>query len=205
MNLDEEKNRELYKYSLDLRKLMIDKLAIGLVIAVLGCLGNAALERYRQASAAEQFLLEEKLSALKQIRSAYAEMFDAFDTHTVETSRGPADGDRQFQAAVDRYARASVEFGTLLSHEFILQMDYHLWVYCAFRGANAEQARRYRPFIYALYHTFQAQSQSEMGLAPSRKVPFAFEAWPHEKADTLGAAAFLEANFRKWDRDGRRY
>ena len=69
MNLDEEKEKARFVYRLELRKIIVDKMLFGVILVIFGMITNILIENYRSDLTKDQFLLEERLNAIKNIKS----------------------------------------------------------------------------------------------------------------------------------------
>jgi hypothetical protein len=199
MQVKTEKEKAHDAYKLDVRKLIIDKLFLGLIILLLGFAANMALEHYRRETSKQEIFLKKRLEAVNTIQETYATMFDAFDAFTVlGDGTLPENYRKTYKAAVDKFARAQAMWGAPLSRRFNTQLGYHLWTYLAFESKDVAKARAYRAFVYDLNQQFGFLCARELDIAVEQQPLFEFEAWTHEEADRKGAQAFLEANFNKW-------
>jgi hypothetical protein len=200
MDLEQEKEKARYEHRLEVRKIVIDKVLLGIIVLALGFFADMAIENYRRHSTEQQFFLEQKLDALKNIRKAYAAMNDAFDAFTLLNST-PEDYRQTFRNAIDSYNLATIEYGTLLSPQYLRNLDYHLWMYQAMDFEDVATQKQYREFIYDLYHQFQVLSKIELGILDRKGAQiFAFEEWTFKQTDTLGAQLFFQANYKKWQK-----
>src|SRR5712692_7139337 len=131
--IDAEKEKARYVHRLEVRKLIIDNLFLGLILFALAFVANMAIERYRSESTREAFLLQKRLEAVSAVRAAYAQMFDNFDSFTLnrEGSR-PRDYRERYSKSISAFALSQDRWSTLLSPEFNAQLDFHLWAHLAF-------------------------------------------------------------------------
>jgi len=198
MNLEQEKEKARYEHRLEVRKMVIDKLLLGIVVLALGFFADMAIENYRRHSTEQQFFLEQKVDAVKNIRKAYAAMNDAFDAFTLVSTR-LEDYREKFKTAIDRYNLTATEYGVLLSPQYLHNLDYHLWIYEAMDFEDVAKQKQYREFFYDLNNQFQTVTKIELGVLDRKDANvFAFVEWSFKQADTLGAQSFFQANYKKW-------
>src|SRR5712692_6501593 len=198
--IDAEKEKARYVHRLEVRKLIIDKLFLGLILFALAFAANMAIERYRSESTREAFLLQKRLEAVSAVRAAYAEMYDNFDSFTViRKGERPKDYRERYNESIDAFALSQSRWSTLLSPEFNAQLDFHLWTHLAFLDRDVAKSAEHRDFVYDLYQHFGFICRRELGIATGAKERvFEFEEWSHAEADKKGSEAFLAANLAKW-------
>jgi hypothetical protein len=198
--IDAEKEKARYVYRLEVRKLIIDKLFLGLILFALAFAANMAIERYRSENTREGFLLQKRLEAVSAVRAAYSEMFDNFDSFTLtrEGSR-PRGYHDLYKKSINDFALMQSRWSTLLSSDFNAQLDFHLWIHQAFLDRDVAKSAEYRDFMYDLYQHFGFICRRELGVRTgAREQVFTFEEWSHAEADRKGSEEFLAANVSKW-------
>ena len=88
MDIDLEKEKARYAYKLEMRKLVIDKVLIGIIVAVVGWQINIAFERYKNQLGTERFLLEKRLEAVSAVRNTYSQLHDMYIDLTTADTKG---------------------------------------------------------------------------------------------------------------------
>ena len=197
--VDDDKEKARYLYRLELRKLIVDKLFLGLILVVLGYVANITIEEYRAKSARDVFLLQKRLEAVTAVRAAYADMFDNFDSFTLLGTPLPKDYRKQYKKSIDAFSVSQNRWSTLFPPEFNAQLEFHLWTHQAFLYRGVAESVEYREFVYDLDQHFDFICRRELGVAAGEKEQiFEFDEWPHEKVEKEGNDKFLAANFAKW-------
>lgn len=198
MNKTEENPQLRYEHKLQLQRLILDKLLIGLLILIVGFAANLIIERYRVQSTRERFLLEKKLEAIQKISEAYFSMHNTFDGLMLRTHLN--DGHyKSMRTQIDDFINVWTHNSVILSSRFTKQMDYVTWIYIALAGMELEKMRDYRVFFFDVYSRFYSLTKEELGLEQEESSSqFGFVEWPVEKADAMGADLYLEANYKKW-------
>lgn len=196
--MDNDQAKALFVHRLELRKLVVDKILLGLVVLVLGFMANLLLERYKSQSIQERFLLEKRLEAVQNVSQAYMGMHNAFDRITLQPALA-ADDPARLEQATQAYIDAWTEWGIILSRTFRLQQDYITWIYLGLQFSDLETMKRHRSFLFDLYYAFNALAREELDLQEEQQgKPFPFVEWSAQQADSLGAQEYLRASLESW-------
>ncbi|MBI4632693.1 MAG: hypothetical protein HY742_02210 [Deltaproteobacteria bacterium] len=198
MDIEMEKEKLRYALRLDIRRMIVDKLLLGLVIIAVGFFANIALEKYRSGLTEAKFLLEKRLEAVQAICGAYSDMFNTYDEATV--GEEPAKKAKEkFIRQTSSFQQLSTRWNATLSKEFCLQLNYFEWIYIALQ--EHLDTKKYRNFIFDLNDHFHSLCKREIG--SEKGIPsgeFTFERWTFQQGETKGARAFLKVNYEKWIR-----
>ncbi|NTU93673.1 MAG: hypothetical protein HGB29_03650 [Chlorobiaceae bacterium] len=195
-----EKERMDYQYRLERKKIIIDKLLIGALVAMFAFLGNMVIEHNRELAQTQAFVLQKKLEALNVIRESYASMFDKFDLYTLSVSAIASDGyHKEFRKALDDFILKQSQYSTLLSDKFNRQAEAQSWIFSGLDTVPSADRERYRLFAFDLYDSFYAVSREELGLSGQKgRSCFQLTLWSHEAANRKGSTPYLQENFRRW-------
>jgi hypothetical protein len=196
MDIEMEKQKLKYAFRLDMKKMIVDKLLLGLVILTVGFFANMAIERYRSSLTEAKFLLEKRLEAVQAICKAYSDMFNTYDEATVV--RKPVKKVKErFVRQTSSFQESATRWGVTLSKEFSLQLNYFAWIYIALQ--EHLDTEKYRDFVFDLNEHFHLLCRREIGTEKGMEPGgFSFERWTFRQGETEGALAFLEVNYRKW-------
>ena len=88
MTFDEEKLKLHLEHRLEMHRIVLDKFLFGLVFIGLGWLGSHALEGYKARETARQFFLEQRYNAIKETRSTFSGVTQAFFQMTNDVCKG---------------------------------------------------------------------------------------------------------------------
>lgn len=198
MEFKSEKEKLQFQHRQDLRKLVVDKLLIGIILIVLGFIVNMLLENYKSDSIRDRFLLEKKLEAIQKISNAYMEMNNAFDSATLAETLS-AEDHANLDGVVQHYISEWTNWAVILSTSYRKQLDYITWLYLGMASYELTQMRAYREYQLQLFVTFNYISQQELGLvesAPPDRIHFV--EWSIQQANERGSREFLAVNFDRW-------
>lgn len=198
MTIEPDKQKALFTHKLEIRKLIYDKVLFGLIILVIGFMANLLIEQYRSKSIKDRFILEKRLEAVQNISRAYMKMHNAFDNLSLQTEMDAGDH-YLLENVTQEFISDWTEWGIILSGDFRSKLDYLTWIYIGLGSYSLPELKKYRPFLIELYYKFISMCNQELGFSKTSGQPsFQFVEWSVFKADTLGAQAFLEANYQKW-------
>ena len=201
MDIDLEKEKARYIHKLEIRKLIIDKMFLGVIILAIGFVGNMYFETYRSQLSDQRFEYEKKLEAINAVRSAFAKMYQNFNSFSdIDTTPElPKDYGDKFNRSIDNVIYTTNSVDVLLSPSLEHEVEFNIWIYTAFHYQDVAKSHEYRDFASYLFDQFMESCKIEVGkLSKHSKKRFQFEEWPWEKTDSLGSEAFLDANFNKW-------
>lgn len=202
MELSDEKEKAQFAHKLEIKRIIIDKLLIGVIIFLCGFAANIALENYRNKLTTQKFFLEKKLDAIQAVSDAYSKMYDEYDRFTIQAYEKPNKQPKNINynlKSVDDFIIVSTRWSSVLSKEFCNQLNYYSWIYSAFD--ELENAKKYRSFIFDLDQKFHLLCRKELGLQTVQSQDeFALESWSFQQGHSKGAEAYLEVNFENWKR-----
>ena len=184
---------------LEIQKLILDKVLIGLLIAIFGFAANMALERYRANSTRDRFFMEKRLAAVQQVNEAFFTMHNNLIS-TLQKDRLNAGHYVSLNNGLNSFIASWTHNRILLSKEFIEQMERMSWLYTSLFRKDLPNMRVYRVFFYDVYEKFNFLTREEMGFARDETdQKFDFIDWTKEKADLVGEDKYLDENFEKWE------
>lgn len=208
MDLNSEKKKAIYLHKLELVRLIIDRLLLGLVLGVIGFGFNLALEDHKKKQIEHQFYLERKLEAVNSIREAYIKAYNTYYWTTISDKdkaksilfRG--EPDTEYYNTILNLGLAVNRYNILLSRYFFELSTANTIVLEGIYYKEPIKRIEYREFVHHISDVFSNQAQVELGL-PSElqeNQSFPFEKFDFEQIHTKGAPYFLDINFEKWKR-----
>jgi hypothetical protein len=130
MRLTEEESIKL-EHKLEVRRILIDKLLLGIVLLILAFVTKLIIANYRSGLTQERFLLENRLSALKDIREAYSKLsldfFNLANANKAERQQILADSKKDF----DKFTNLTNNCLILFSKKFDKRIRFHYWIFQA--------------------------------------------------------------------------
>nr|VFK29929.1 MAG: hypothetical protein BECKMB1821I_GA0114274_101260 [Candidatus Kentron sp. MB]VFK75002.1 MAG: hypothetical protein BECKMB1821H_GA0114242_101360 [Candidatus Kentron sp. MB] len=73
-NTDSEKNLAKYKHKLQLYRIILEKMLLAAILVIVVYIGNYYLEEHKNSLTTEKFLLESRLTALKELASTHSQL-----------------------------------------------------------------------------------------------------------------------------------
>lgn len=195
----EDPEQTKYSFKLDVVKIIIDKLLIGLIIVAAGFLANKYIEDYRSKLTVQKFLMDKKLEAIQSISESYSYLFSTFDKYSLENNGNklPDNYNEQYEQSADKLIEASNRWAPLLSDDYNKQIEYYIWILTAFKDVS--KAKPYRDFISDLDQKFKLMCAREIRSEKlSTNEDFSFNNWTRNDIESKGVEVFFTENFNKW-------
>ena len=201
MDIDKEKQKALYLHKLDVRKLVYDKLLIGLLIAVIAFIGSMLVESYKAGFVKERFWLEKRLSAISEIMDKYAKMDYVYqDISTPRPSQPNADNiEGRYIVTINALLKSGNENKHLLSEDFTNELQNHIIIHSLIQQCDVKTIYKYSDFISGLSSDFVYLCEEELDVPIRNNVkrfPFLENNWV--KVLTMGKK-YLDSEFERWN------
>jgi len=203
MTLDEEKALEAYKHRKEVCRLVIDKVILTAIIGLFIFGSKWLLEDYKSDLTKQQFLLESRLDAIRDLRQIYAVLHD--DLYSIaygpKENRGQLIGD--YQGHIRDFLAIGNKWGALFPDEFDRSLNYHLQIHIAVAQDMVEFTPNQWAFAIDVSRNFDAITRNALWKAldetsPIPKDVFPLEQWTHEKLQKQGPANYYNSNLQKW-------
>lgn len=203
MDLETEKEKALYEHKLAIRRLLLEKILFGTLLALVGIVGNVYYEKYRSELAQERFLLEKRSEAVNAIRDAYGQLQGTFmKLTTPETIKNPPpDCEQAYDKKIQELTDAANKWSVMLSPEFNEKINSFVWIHDGFHGRGIVHCAQYRLFAVNLHTLFESCCRVELGL--NKKLPddnFHFKEMSWEEASGLTAKKYLNLQYGIWQK-----
>jgi hypothetical protein len=206
MNIDFEKEKAKYQHKLELFRLIIDRLLMGIILVGLGFAFNIALEDYKRKQTEQQFYLEKKFEAVNAIRTAYMKVFNAYYVSTI------ADKDKskafffrkepniEYFDAIVNFNETMTKYDIVLSERFFELAQANSVILEGMYYKEPTQRYEYREFLYHIGEILTDQCRIELGLSSELqgKKLFPIEKMKFEEIHSKGSPHFLNINYEKW-------
>ena len=195
------KEKVLLEHKLNVQRLLIDRLLIGLLLALTGFLASLAIERFKATASDTRYFLEKRLEAGTEVRSQLTELTTAAFEQTIApcmidpAGRPPTD---KLRSSIGHLVTQLNSSALLFSEEYLA--DAHRIVNI-FAGAAADTSSincDSRYFFSDIADYFTDRTKSEVrGTAGSWKgyVPLTLD---KDAMDQMGAAEYFQRNLAAW-------
>ncbi len=199
-----DKNIEIEKikfsHKLEVRRILLEKLLLGVLIALIGFVANVLFENYRDKLSQDRFLLEKRLDAVQKIRKAYDKMHSTFMEWTIDNNLHlPDDYKNKYNEILADFTTVANSNTILISKEFTKQINAVLWIYQAFNYTDIANGTKYRFFAKDINEAFNHACKKELELnIPENQKIFEFKRASWFEAEQSGAPAFMENNYNEW-------
>jgi len=197
-----EDRKLLLDHRLQVRRLLLDRVLIGLLLVILGFVSSFLLEKYKAQSTQSQFFLEKRLGAATDIRAKLSKVTGAYFAASTAPCQGRPISPKEVQAL--RAVLAQL-IEALNSSAILLATDYSNsanLVVNVFVGIAADPMAvpcESRQFVSELADYLTHLTRQQLGLAdqPAWKgfVPVAMSI---EEMDQIGAAEYFRRNLQAW-------
>ncbi|MCP4269078.1 MAG: hypothetical protein GY777_26475 [Candidatus Brocadiaceae bacterium] len=214
MDLNDEKEKAKFIYKLELRKLLIDKMLFGAIIVLIGVSANIVLERYRSGLTQERYLIEKKFKAIHNIKASYEELFELFDSYTVDPDKYelPNDHRKKYNQKYDAFVIEANKWNIVLPQEFEDKLNYLTWIHGGidykgvevFRSMDWDARNKHRAFMSEVRKYFYNLCKETLGLENKmNEQVFILEEMSFSEASNIGAEAYYDKNYNNWTQNKR--
>jgi hypothetical protein len=201
MTLQEEKEKALFEHRLEMRRVLIEKVLLGVLIGIAALLANVLMERFKSDLSQERFLLEARMAAVKDLRESYSSLNNYVLRVKDETKPAEVTKLRKAHAAeLEKFGNLINRSGWLFSSESADAVARHGYIHTAIsRGKPIVDASQWQ-FLAEISDNFDAVTRVMLWEQSSKSGPtgFELEAWSFEEVNAKGSAAYFDANYEKW-------
>lgn len=205
MNLKEEKEKELYSHKLEVRRILLNKLLLALVIAIIAFAGKIYLEDYRADLVQRRFLLENRLTGLKNIRTAYSCLVRNMIYCINLDPKRKLEIHSEYQNALAKFLDVGNQWTMLFSDRIGRLLRYHAWIHESVAYEHVHLDKSHYLFLGEIFEHFDqitriALWEETFGVENKQlKTSFEFEEWNTEKIKESGPKEFFTVNKNKWE------
>ncbi len=207
MTLEEEKAKARFEHRLAVRRLMLDKLVVGLIILGLGYFASIAVERYKAAEAGRQFLLEKRFEAVKEIRSGFSRVTGEFFSATAKLCSTIPVEEAQREKMKQEIGRL---INSLNNSAVLFDQDYEngthsiVNIFYAFSLSSFRLGCEHRHFGSELAGYFTNLNKIAIGVSDSlRSVQFIPIDIDAVELDRIGVEEYTKRNFERWKENAK--
>lgn len=210
MTLEEEKLKVSYEHRLQLWRIVIEKVLLGILLGLVVLAADMLMEQFRSNLSRERFLLESRLTALQALRQSYSSLsthmwYVAHEKKELSEKRLLAHGKN-----LDDFMHVANKWSLLFSERFTKGIDQHIWLHQAVAQRYSILTPDHWSFVSDVFDDFDhitraALWEETLGVRPPPEGRrFEMEAWSSNDMNTKGPKAFFERNFEKWKQQNKK-
>lgn len=191
-----------FEHSLQVRRIWLDRMLIGALLAVAGLVANVVLEKYKADRGQSQFYLDKRLAAATEVRRALTEVTTAlFKISEAPCLVKPFDP-VELQRLRDALSKLVGELNSssiLFDEVYLAEANRAINIFAGVAAGPSALSCDARPFLaeIARYLTHQTKRQ----VAPDALQPwrgFVLLNLSTEDMDRMGANEYYSKNFARW-------
>jgi hypothetical protein len=211
MSVREEKAKLDYSHRLEMRRMLIDKLLIGALIVLTGLIANMVVEGYKSEMTKSQFLLDKRLTALKEMRVVYSRLTKHANDLIYSTK---PDARPEFLKEYSKDVVAFIDIGNawgfLFSERFNNDVNRYLWIHEAAASAQITITKEHEEFVDAISAAFDLSTKTALTVEvfgspePPQAGYFHVNEWAPDRIHKDGLDKFFLENFAKWKAEKQR-
>ena len=205
MILLREKQLEYFKHQLLVKRIIWEKLGFSLILLFFGTLGGflgkKALENHRGELLKEQFLLENRMTSLINIRSEYSKVILLLGkcVRDLQNDTLPKDYYESYGKMLGNLAFKINTEGFLLSHECTRKMQTHISILVGLRKHGIHQAKKYIGFLMDVSSDFDSILKNEFWQTKNDSIyEFKFSNKTREEVIKMGEEVFFDEEYERW-------
>jgi len=199
-----EKSKVDYEHKLQLRRIIIEKLLLGLVIAMVAFFGQRLLKDYESDLTKNRFLLSQRLEGLNQIRSTYSNLSIFAREVAAKNGEMPAQLRTKYKKGIDEFVANGNRWAVLFSDKFTESLEHHVMFHQAIAYEHAEFDLSHWDFAKTVFASFDnltrnALHTQALGEPQSENQSvFQFDLLEQGKTNAGDLNTFFRKNFGKW-------
>jgi hypothetical protein len=208
MTLSEDKEIAVFSHRLTVRRILIDKLFLGLLLVILGIRANFFIEKYKAKMTSQQFFSEKKLFVVMDIREKYSELTKSFYGIT----KNFCEKKYWIPVEIQSYLDTTKEMAHLVNTKSILlstkSIDAAACVINLHEGVTTRKLNEwcdYRKFISDIsdYFTFvlRLEINPEESIKESVFKPVIKDI---DEIDAMGVESYFDMNLKKWQESNKK-
>lgn len=193
---DEQKIKLEHKY--ELRRLIVDKVLLGLIVGAVAFLGTMYLEHFKSSLTQGRFLLESRVSALNELRNEYSILSSDYFYLAKADDNSREDLRKQYKTHLDAFMATINKWSILFSEEFGDEIEYHYWFHQAPAHGNIALSKEHMDYGSEIFDDFDYLTRTalwEEAIGTGEKVT-EYSGFNFEDKEDL--KEFFEHNYSKW-------
>jgi hypothetical protein len=204
MTIDESKEIAKFEHSLSVKRIIYEKVLLGLVLVLLAYIGNIYLENYKSTLTTQRFLLESRLTALKELQASHSVLTEK-TLQVLAAHTDDMEWDKQsYQLSVLDFERTLNKWKLLFSKDFDIKATRHIWFHQALGYENYPLTLEDYTFVVAVFEEFDSLTKSALleetlGGPATVATGFTLPEWTYEDIQNSGGTkAFMDEMKDAW-------
>ncbi len=192
MMTEKERHEEKYKFKLEIIKIVIDKLLIGIIVAAVILLGNAWLEKYKNILSKERIFYEKKYELINKLQISYKELTDEIFEQI--TKRGAI----YHMKHAEKFQKQVNQVTPYMSDSLSKELEKMVWLLSPDFG-KMSNLQTYSDYLEFIDDRFDRLIKEELdGTYKARHDSYNLIDMKYSEACKIGAKKYLEMNYKKW-------
>lgn len=202
MNLlsGKEKEKLEYQHTLELRKVLIDRLFLGVLLLLFTFGINILIENHRNELIKKNFIIQKKYDAMLILRESFDELHATYSYWTLNNYKYlPNDHNNQFDKLLSELERKTNSINVLFSDQFNKNLEHFYWIYIGLRAQGIEKSAKYNLFMSDIREAFEAICRKEVGIDNNLN-NHVFSVIPMAKEEVFkqGSYRMFQVNYFAW-------
>jgi len=190
-----------HKYQV--RRLWLDKILLGLIIGVVVFFASMYMENFKNTLNKDRFLLESRLTALKEIRDKYSELSSDY----YYLSKAKEDEKEQIRIAykgrLDVFMATLNKWSILFSDKFARQVEFHYWSHQAPAHDKYNLKPEHTEYGSYMFDDFDNLTRIALWEETLGESPKGYGLITFEDKEDIGD--FFETNYKSWKKKQQKH
>lgn len=181
----------------ELIKIVIDKLLIGVIIVIVGVVGNAWLENYKNELIKKKTFYDKKYDMLNNMQISYKEMTDEVFTYIDNANNTNTTKLAYTNNSVKNFQKNATKVTPYISRDFSDKLEKYIWLY----GVDLNKLNdvvQYADFFEFLENAFDEMIKHELDNSYVVTSKFEFVNMSYSEAKNIGPTKLFLQNYEKW-------
>jgi hypothetical protein len=203
MGFSSEKEKIEFEHKLKIRRIILDKLLLGVVFIILGITTNTVLEKYKGNLTSGRFFLEKKYDCALLMQEAMAIFLKQYEEFTADYKKADLSKNylKPFINALNDFSTTINKSYLLFSEDFGRSTQYLMLVFNGIAHKDVSKLVNYRAYVYDVLGWFHDNLVRELGLKLNyKKENYPFTGIDNQLALRTDASKFIDKEFEKWNK-----
>lgn len=205
-SLAEEKEKIGYEHRLTVQRIVIEKVLLGVVVALFAFLASLMLESFRSRLTQERFELEKRLEGVQHIGTAHSRLMDLAYECGREEDPVPDELLGRYSNAINEFTRVTNQWHTVFDASFDRSMKYHVWVHDGIATGKIELKKDHWPFMLAASDNFRFTLKKALDIDTAAELDspaFVFSEVDTALMGKITGEEFFDIQYKKWQAENQ--
>lgn len=201
MNLQEEKEKLDHDHKLQLKRICLDKFLIGVLVIVFGFVANMVIETFKSDLVQQRFLLENRLSALQEMRLAFSAVSKQSLAHAALDEKKDIG---EYGKALDNFVNITNKSAMLFSDAFGVSVSHHMLMHAAIVNGSRTLKEDHFAFLFATFNDFDELTRRALWQetldrpVEDKEQSFSINIWDSKKISEGEGYLLFDELWKKW-------